>query len=249
MIIQGDCLQVMHYMSQSVDVICTSPPYNLDIKYHTYQDNKPRQVYLEWMRAVSAEMRYALKDNGSLFLNIGSTNIDPWIEADVAAVFRETWFLQNRIVWVKSISIGDDTVGHFKPITSQRFLNNNHETIFHFTKTGNVSVDRLAIGVPFKDKSNIARRGHTEDKRCAGNVRFIPYDTVKSKAGKFDHPAGFPVALPEFCLKMHGGVGTVLDPFMGTGTTLVAAKRLGWESIGIEIDPEYAKTATERLHE
>ena len=60
---------------------------------------------------------------------------------------------------------GGDTVGHFKPITSDRYLNHNHEAVFHFTPTGATPLNRLAIGVPFKDKSNIARWGHKRDRR------------------------------------------------------------------------------------
>jgi site-specific DNA-methyltransferase (adenine-specific) len=127
-------------------------------------------------------------------------------------------------------------------------LNNNHESIFHFTNTGKVPLDRLAIGVPFKDKSNIARWGHARDRRCVGNVWFIPYKTVRSKAQKFDHPAGFPVELPTRCIKLHGGKNiTVLDPFAGTGSTLVAAEKLKCRGIGIEIDGDYSATAVERL--
>lgn len=189
-----------------------------------------------------------LKDSGSFFLNVGSTNTDPWLSFDVAAAFRESFVLQNTIIWAKSVSIGCDTVGHFKPITSHRFLNQNHESIFHFTKTGAIRIDRLAVGVPFKDKSNIARWGHERDRRCAGNVWFIPYKTVQSKTQKFNHPAGFPIDLPIRCIKLHGADGgMVLDPFAGTGTTLLAAENLGCDGIGIEIDREYASTAHERL--
>jgi site-specific DNA-methyltransferase (adenine-specific) len=166
----------------------------------------------------------------------------------VASAFRETFVLQNHIIWVKSISIGDDTVGHFKPITSRRYLNQNHEAIFHFTKTGSVEIDRLAIGVPFKDKSNIARWGHARDKRCGGNVWFIPYKTVQSKAQKHHHPAGFPVELPERCIKLHGRTNAaVLDPFLGAGSTLVAAQNLGCSGIGLELDSAYAEAAVARL--
>src|SRR3954468_10590142 len=137
---------------------------------------------------------------------------------EVAGALRDVFVLQNHILWVKSISIGDTTVGHFKPITSRRYLNHNHEAIFHFTKTGAVELDRLAIGEPFKDKSNIVRWGHKRNRRCAGDVWFIPYPTVRSKAQKFDHPAGFPVALPERCIRLHGvRSARVLDPFLGTG--------------------------------
>ncbi|MNT56683.1 Modification methylase DpnIIB [compost metagenome] len=102
--------------------------------------------------------------------------------------------------------------------------------------------------MPFKDKSNIGRWGHARDKRCAGNVWFIPYKTVNSKAEKFNHPAGFPIELAERCIKLHGiEDAIVLDPFLGAGSTLVAAARLGCEGIGFEIDPVYAAAAVSRL--
>jgi site-specific DNA-methyltransferase (adenine-specific) len=248
-VILGDCLEALAKVpAKSVDVVLTSPPYNIGVAYKCYQDRKPRDVYLDWLAAVGDELRRVMSDDGSFFLNMGSTNSDPWIAQDAASVFRRTFVLQNHILWVKSISIGDDTVGHFKPITSRRYLNHNHETIFHFTKEGVVEIDRVGVGVPFKDKSNIARWGHATDKRCAGNVWFLPYKTVKSRAQKFDHPAGFPVSLPDRCIRMHGkGPLTVLDPFLGAGTTLVAAEFLGCRGIGIEVDPYYARTAVERL--
>jgi site-specific DNA-methyltransferase (adenine-specific) len=233
----------------SVDVIVTSPPYNIGVAYNTYQDRQPRASYLRWLERVGQEIARVMNHDGSFFLNVGSTSADPWIAQDVASVFRDIFTLQNHIVWVKSISIGEDTVGHFKPITSKRYLNHNHESIFHFTKTGSAPIDRVAIGVPFKDKSNIARWGHKADRRCAGNVWFLPYETVKSRSQKFDHPAGFPVGLPERCIRMHGRADAmVLDPFLGAGTTLVAAQRLGCRGVGIEIDRRYALTAVERLH-
>lgn len=248
-VVLGDCLTELRLLGPgTVDVVVTSPPYNIGTRYRSYEDRRPREDYLAWLGEVGAELRRVLKPGGSFFLNVGSTNADPWMVMDVAAVFRDLFVLQNHITWVKSLSIGEDTVGHFKPITSSRYLNQNHEAIFHFTKDGGVRVDRLAVGVPFKDKSNIARWGHQRDRRCAGNVWFIPYRTVKSKAQKFDHPAGFPVELPMRCLLLHGKErAVVLDPFMGTGTTLVAARRLGHTALGIDVDRQYAETAVERL--
>ena len=233
----------------SVDCVITSPPYNIGIPYHTYHDKKPRDAYILWLKDIGQEIHRVLKPNGSYFLNMGSTNIDPWIEIDVSMSLRDTFVLQNHITWVKSISIRDDTFGHFKPISSKRFLNQNHESIFHFTKEGNVEINRLAIGVPFMDKTNIARRKHAQDKRCAGNTWFIPYETVKSKKQKFDHPAGFPVELASRCLKLHGGEGVVLDPFVGAGTTLIAAAKCGCNGIGIDIDQQYVDTTIKRLQD
>jgi site-specific DNA-methyltransferase (adenine-specific) len=245
----GDCLSHLGAMAPgSVDVIVTSPPYNLGIKYGAYDDGQPRHRYLTWLVDVATALKRVLAPGGSLFVNVGATSADPWVTMDVGAVFRQQFVLQNNIQWIKSIAIGDDTVGHFKPINSDRFLNHNHETVFHFTHTGAVTLDRLAVGVPFKDKSNIARFGHERDRRCAGNTWFIPYRTVQSRAQKHHHPAGFPVELPERCLRLHGQAGArVLDPFMGTGSTLVAAARLGMTGVGIEIDPGYLRTALDRL--
>jgi site-specific DNA-methyltransferase (adenine-specific) len=248
-ILQADCLSALADLpAESVDVCVTSPPYNIGIDYRSYRDKLPRDTYLDWLSEVGLAIARVLKPGGSFFLNVGSTGNDPWIASDVAKTMMCGMVLQNHIVWVKSLSIGDDTIGHFKPITSRRFLNNNHESIYHFTKSGQVSIDRLAVGVPFKDKSNIARWGHARDLRCTGNVWFLPYKTVKSRAQKFDHPAGFPVELPMRCIKLAGiADALVLDPFLGAGTTLVAAEHLGMRGIGFEIDPDYAARAAERL--
>src|SRR5262249_18418057 len=145
-----------------------------------------------------------LKPRGSFFLNIGGTNKDPWIAADVAVALRDVFRLQNHIIWVKAIAIDGRMTGHYKPVNSKRFLNHAHESIFHFTPNGDVEIERLAIGVPFEDKSNIERRGHAEDLHCAGDAWFIPYKTVQSGVEKFDHPAGFPVELAARCIKLHG---------------------------------------------
>ncbi len=245
----GDCLEQLRRLEAGcVDVCVTSPPYNIGIAYSTHDDRMPKAAYLDWMGCVAAEIARVLRDDGALFLNVGSTNVDPWIAMEVASQFRRALTLQNQIVWVKSVSVGDDTFGHFKPINSARFLNNNHEAIFHFTKSGRAAIDRLAVGVPFKHKSNIARWGHARDRRCAGNVWFLPYKTVQSRTEKFDHPAGFPVSLPERCIRLHGKAdAVVLDPFMGTGTTLLAAERLGCAGIGIDLDRNYVGCAAARL--
>ncbi len=104
--------------------------------------------------------------------------------------------------------------------------------------------------MPFKDKSNIARWGHDKDRRCAGDVWFIPYQTIRSKAQRDHHPSPFPIELPERCIKLHGKEeAVVLDPFLGVGATLLAAQRLGCRGIGIEIDPTYAESAAWHLRE
>jgi site-specific DNA-methyltransferase (adenine-specific) len=146
--------------------------------------------------------------------------------------------------------IADIAVGHYKPIGGQRFLNGCHEHIFHFTKTGDVRLDRLAIGVPYQDKANIQRwKSAGIDKRCGGNIWFIPYDTIRGRESERNHPASFPVGLPERCIKLHGldRAKLVLDPFIGIDSTALACLRLGVSCIGFDIDPVYLEIASSRI--
>jgi site-specific DNA-methyltransferase (adenine-specific) len=248
-LITGDCLAVLSAMAEgTVDVAVTSPPYNIDLRYRAYRDTREEADYLDWMVAICAELRRVLKPEGSFFLNISGSSSRPWLPFELIVRLRPLFALQNHITWVKSIAIGEDSSGHYKPVNGSRFLNHAHEHIFHLTRDGQVKLDRLAIGVPYKDKSNIARRGHAQDLHCRGNTWFIPYRTVQSRAEKFHHPGTFPVALPQWCIRLHGQPApVVLDPFMGTGTTLVAAHREGGHGIGIDIDPSYVAIASGRL--
>jgi site-specific DNA-methyltransferase (adenine-specific) len=163
--------------------------------------------------------------------------------------------LQNTIHWIKAISIERETgvmsYGHFKPINSPRFVNDCHEYVFHFTPEGKSKIDRLAVGVPYMDKTNIQRWSHTNgrDKRCRGNTWFVPYKTIQQRAKQRPHPATFPVELASKCIRLHGKPNaTVLDPFLGIGHSAIAAKEcadLVERFIGFEIDEEYLKIAAE----
>jgi site-specific DNA-methyltransferase (adenine-specific) len=248
-LICDDCLVALPTLAAaSVDVVVTSPPYNLGIAYRRYQDRLGEQAYLDWMLLVAAEVRRVMRPEASFFLNIAGSSTAPWLPFELIVRLRDLFVLQNHITWIKSIAIGPNSVGHYKPVGGKRFLHHNHEHIFHLTLTGSVKLDRLAIGVPFKDKSNIARRGHARDLRCRGNTWHIPYDTVQSKAEKFHHPSTFPLELPRWCIRLHGvAQPVVLDPFMGTGTTMVAAALEGGTGIGIEMDPSYLAVAQGRL--
>ncbi len=232
--------------SMFVDVVVTSPPYNIGVEYNSYTDKMEPKSYSAWLYVVAKTIYRILKDDGSFFLNMGSTCKNPSFAMEMCRIVRNAgWVLQNNIIWVKSISVGGTSHGHFKPIKSKRFLNDQHENIFHFTKDGNVSIERLAIGVPYADKSNIGRYSD-QDLRCGGNTWFIPYETVQKKK---QHPAGFPVGLPEKCIKMHGirDDMIVLDPFLGAGTTLIACQKLGVSGIGVELDDLYCQVSLDLL--
>jgi site-specific DNA-methyltransferase (adenine-specific) len=253
-LIHGDCIQEMQKLpEESVDVVVTSPPYNLGIRYGTFDDNAPREEYLGWTLQWCEQLKRVLKPNGSFFLNIGSSPSNPMLPHEVVLALRGMFVLQNTFHWVKSITVdtrsGEElSVGHFKPMNSKRFVTDCHEYIFHLTQDGRVPLDRLAIGVAYADKSNVARWRHTDghDKRCRGNNWFIPYETIHSVSEQRPHPATFPPQLAEQCIRVHGACeqSTVLDPFLGIGSSLVAAKRCGVAKfIGIELDEEYLSIA------
>lgn len=153
---EQDCVTGMNSLPEkSIDICVTSPPYNLTINYGVYDDNKPREEYLNWLDQVFSSIKRCLKDDGHFWLNVGYSNIDPWVGMDVAQVARKHFVLQNNFVWVKSIAIDDVTRGHFKPINSDRFSNPTWEHLFHFTKTGSVKCDKLSVGVPYMHDSNL----------------------------------------------------------------------------------------------
>ncbi len=255
-----DCIAGMkkRLKAKSIDIVITSPPYNIGVNYKSYNDKIPRDKYLKWITAWGQSVKRVLKDNGSLFLNIGSKPSDPMVPFEVLEILTTEFRLQNVIHWVKSIYIDaksygekqDINVGHYKPINSPRFLNDAHEYIFHLTKKGDIKLNRLALGVPYKDESNIKRwkNGHSK-LRCRGNCWFIPYKTIQNRDKDRPHPASFPPQLAENCILLHGkkrGL-EVLDPFMGLGNSGIACNNLNVDFIGFEIDPYYYRMAKEKL--
>jgi site-specific DNA-methyltransferase (adenine-specific) len=259
----GDCLSVLPELAaESIGVVVTSPPYNLGVKYRSYSDDIPRTEYLNWTDAWIRAVARVMREDGSLFLNVGAKPTDPWIPLEVAQVARRQFKLQNTIHWVKSIAIDrqatgaatglerDLAVGHYKPINSDRFVNDCHEFIFHFSPGGRTRLDRRAVGVPYQDASNIKRWAKAgAGLRCRGNTWFIPYETIQSRDRDRPHPASFPPKVPEQCLRLHGlgRAGVVLDPFLGLGSTGLAAARLGLDFAGIEMDEHYLREAVDRL--
>ena len=314
-LINADCVQWMNEQSEkSIPCIITSPPYNLDIKYGTYQDDQPRESYLKWLHDVAVAMKRVLTDDGQLFLNVGYSNTDPWIAMDVAQVFRRVFVLQNNFTWVKHIAVNDQGYGQYKPIASDRFASATTESIFHFTKTGEVKVDRLAIGqrnksegyrypelysesrhvatqrrkvsrkLGFTNWLELKEKGSDEHKtkfetlltellkknpydpdkkKCIGNAWYVPYtptsklakeagttsDTGTREGSRGGHPATFPEQLPDMCIKFSGipEGSRVYDPFIGTGTTIVAALKNNMHGIGTDLDNNYLQFAKKRI--
>jgi site-specific DNA-methyltransferase (adenine-specific) len=263
-LLHGDCLKVLPTLDAgSVDLVVTSPPYNLGINYKSFKDTAPREEFLQWCHAWASELKRAMADDASFFLNVGAAPANPLMPHQLILALTDgaepLFTLQNTFHWIKSITIetvGGEQIsaGHFKPINSKRYVNDCHEYVFHLTKSGNVELDRRAAGVPYVHKSNIARWGHTggADLRCRGNTWFIPYETINSRDKDRPHPATFPVALVEQCIRIHGkGEETrLIDPFLGIGSSAIAASRQKIRSFtGIELDAHYLEAARQRLED
>jgi site-specific DNA-methyltransferase (adenine-specific) len=146
--------------------------------------------------------------------------------------------LNDTIIWVKN---------HYKPIQGHRRLNNLTEFIFVLYKGKMPKLNRLAVGVPYVDKTNAKRFNGGLNLHCAGNVWYIDYPTI-NKSDEKPHPDRFPLELPERCIKLCGyNVETVLDPYCGSGTVGIACKNLNKSFIGIELNPIHVARATSIL--
>jgi site-specific DNA-methyltransferase (adenine-specific) len=218
-----------HLYSNSVDLIVTSPPYKDE---DGWTEDLIYQASLGWQRV--------LKPGGLLFLNFGHLAEDKFRPFKTAEIIMShgVFKLNETITWVKN---------HYRPIQGSKRLNNLSEFIFLFYKDEMPDLDRLAIGVPYADKSNAKRFAGGRDLKCGGNVWYINYETITDSSQKL-HNDRFPLELPERCIKLSGlKRGLVLDPFSGSGTTCFAAKKLGFEFIGIEQNPSHVRTSIERL--
>ena len=190
-----------------VSVVVTSPPYNLGIAIAVITTRCRASTI--WNGPASGLAPSAVSWPRRIALSERRRQADRSLDGHGGRAGRQdrTCSCRTRIHWIKSIAIDreaagaavdldrDLAVGHYKPINSERFVNDCHEFIFHFTPEGRTPLDRRAIGVPYQDASNIARwqtGGH--NRRCRGNTWFIPYDTIQSRDKDRPHPATFPAA-------------------------------------------------------
>lgn len=239
------CEYTSDTLKEKIDVIVTSPPYKMKDGY--------TPMLMHCLGRVAAKV---LKPGGRMFLNFGQLRegfqrpFEAAMQAHSGTHFQLNW--GQTIAWVKSIAIDGHQTGHFQPINSDKILNYCWEPIFTFYKPPEKPLDRLSIGVPYADKSNLKRgtRGKNGDLHCGGDVWYIPYETTGSKTKK-KHRHEYPEELVRRCLLV-SGVGkdaTVLEPFCGSGTTAAVAKSLGMNAVVIDRDSEALATAQSRWDE
>jgi site-specific DNA-methyltransferase (adenine-specific) len=246
----GDCLEVIKELSDnSVDLCISSPPYNLDVKYNTYIDK--RLDYIDWQIEVWNLVCQKLKNTGQLFLNLQAIRKNYFMPFQI--VSNLDWKVQNIFIWNKSELIDGYVRGQAHSMKSKKYIPNGWEYVFHITKNGDTEINWETSKVPYQPKwakQNYKRFGYTH--RPTVNTWFIPYETVSKNGialkGNKKHPAVFPRQLVEQCIKVSSiKSGTILDNFMGTGTTGIVAQDNNFDFIGIEVDNDYFKFAQERI--
>lgn len=254
----GDCREpadVARLMGgERVNVAFTSPPYASQRKYDESSGFKPihPDKFVEWFEAVQANVSSVLASDGSWFVNIKEHCDDGQRslyvkDLTIAHVRRWGWRFVDELLWLKNGMPG---------LFGER-LRNAFEPVFHFTKgpkckTRFASVAHKSDTVPTGSVGgNAAMQGKGDPLRGRGDGMALPDNTIKASAdgaGVGEHAARFPVALPEFFIKAFSDAGdTIMDPFCGSGTTIVAAHRLGRRGFGVELSPAYCAVILERL--
>jgi len=256
---------------ESVDLAIFSPPYKVKDGWTT-----------DLMRALGDTLYRVLKPGARAYMVFGQLKegfARPWHSAELiqqgsqhAAVFGGGAPLEivQTIVWAKSLAMGgwnekcglcgEKTEvpllqrGHYQPLNPESpILNYGYEYIFGFRKPGPERLlDRLGIGVPFADKSNLTRggRGKNGDLHCAGDVWYIPYETKGGK-NKKHHRHQFPMELARrlIVLNQLEKGSLIFDPFLGGGTTAVASRLSGMSCVGYELNPMTIEIARLRFEE
>ena len=240
-VIRGDCLKVMADIpSASVDLCFADPPFNLEKKYLSYKDQRPVAEYVDWCRQWMAEMVRIAKPSGAIFVH----NIPKWLTY-YAAILNELAHFRHWIAWdAMSTPLGKTMLPA-------------HYGILFYTKS--------ASGYKFFD----IRTPHQTCRSCKEFLKDYggksdqrhPFGTlvsdvwgdihrIRHRSRRDSHPCQLPVHLMQRVVLMATEPGDiVLDPFLGTGTTAIAAKSLGRRFIGIDMDPDYAKLAEDKLAE
>jgi site-specific DNA-methyltransferase (adenine-specific) len=220
---------------QSVSLAFTSPPYNVGKEY---DDNMPLESYLSLIRAVADQIYRVLQPGGRYVVNIANLGRKPYIplHAYFYGIHMQAGFLpMGEIIWRKGKGAnGSCAWGSWRSARAPR-LRDVHEYLLVFAKEG--------FSRPERGESDIARDEFME-------ATLSVWDILPESAKRVGHPAPFPVELAARVIQLYSYVDdVVLDPFMGSGTTAVAAVKNGRRYVGFEIDDNYFHLAQKRISE
>lgn len=237
-VIQGDCLEIMKKIpDNSVDVTFADPPFNLKKKYNSYYDKHDVQEYLSWCNRWLKEMVRITKPTGSIFVH----NIPKWL-IYFGSYLNEIAIFRHWIAW--------DAMG--SPLG--KTLLPNHYGILYYVKSNEFKFYDIRMlhkrcrncGYVLQDYGGKKRQMH-QFGPLVSDV-WTDIHRIRHKKRRDEHPCQLPVHLLERLLLMSSDEGDiVLDPFIGTGTTAIAAKKLGRKFIGIDIDPKYVEITNRKL--
>ena len=288
-VLLGDSIEVLKTLpDNSIDCCVTSPPYwNLrNYNVEGQIGNEPTMgEYVASIVAVFAEVRRALKPEGTCWVNLGDTYASAWSvnrrnvvgngslengkradranrltdglkEKDLCliphrcaiALQDDGWWVRSDIVWNKPNSMPDGATDR---------CTRSHEYIFMLTKQKRYFYDAESVKEPAKaPRKNLNSKYQDLDLKARHLSRFVTGThrnqrsvwSIATKNFKEAHFATFPIALPTLCIKAGSPVGgVILDPFMGAGTTAIAAQQLGRHFVGIELNPDYRAIAISRI--
>ena len=257
----GDCKDILKQIpDNSVDLIFTSPPY-ADQRKNTYGGIHPDE-YVEWFLPISKELLRVLKPTGTFALNIKEKVVNgersTYVIELILELRKQGWLWTEEFIWHKKNAYPGKWPNRFRDAW---------ERILQFNKNKKFNMYQEAVMVPIGDwaKSRLKKLSEKDKIRDESKVgsgfgknisnwlgRKMVYPTnvihLATECSNKNHSAAFPEGLPEWFIKLFTQPGdTVLDPFMGSGTTLFVAQKMGRNSIGIEIVPEYFNMVKEKL--
>jgi len=249
----GDCREELQNVpDESVDLIFTSPPY-ADQRKNTYGGIRPDE-YVTWFLPIAEELFRVLKPTGTFVLNIKERVVNgersTYVMELILEMRKRGWLWTEEYIWHKKNSYPGKWPNRFRDAW---------ERLIQFNKNKKFNMYQEEVMVPMGDwaKKRLKNLSDTDKKRDESKVgsgfgknisnwlnRDMAYPTnvlhLATECNNKNHSAAFPEGLPEWFIKLFTKEGdTVLDPFMGSGTTNFVAKKLKRNSIGIEIIPEY----------
>ena len=260
-LILGDCKEVLKDLpDNSIDLIVTSPPY-ADSRKSTYGGVTPDR-YVDWFLPISQELLRVLKPDGTFALNIKEKAIKgerhTYVIELILEMRKQGWLWTEEFIWHKKNCYPGKWPNRFRDAW---------ERILQFNKTRQFKMYQDAVMVPMGDWAekrlkNLSQTDQVRDTSKVGSgfgkrvANWLERDKVyptnvlhlATETKNRNHSATFPDALPEWFIKLFTQEeDTVLDPFMGSGTTIRVAKRLGRNGIGIELLPEYFELAESEI--
>jgi site-specific DNA-methyltransferase (adenine-specific) len=260
-IIAGDSLAVLKDISDnSIDLIVTSPPY-ADRRAKTYEGVKPDK-YVDWFLPISDELKRVLKPTGSFVLNIKEIVVDgersTYVMEIILAMRKRGWLWTEEYSWHKKNCYPGKWPNRFRDAW---------ERCLHFTRQKRFAMYQEAVMVPMgnwrharlknlsdtdrtRDNSHVSSGFGKNISNWVGRDMAYPSNVLHmaTECGNKNHSATFPVALPAWFIQLFTKPGDViLDPFVGSGTTAVAAKELKRHYIGIDISSDFCEIARKRV--